>query len=99
MLDHPQIWGEFQIMARTSKKKTGKDESEKVLQGHDQDLDRCGFVNRHWLGEEIMVCVLPKGHAGNHQAPYKRPPQAGSNVLEDALASYGNDAGVAITGE
>jgi hypothetical protein len=30
----------------------------------------CGHVNKHYTGADVMACVLPKGHAGNHEAPY-----------------------------
>ncbi len=54
----------------------------------------CGFVNRHYTGATEMKCVLPKGHQGDHQAPYLRPRNDG--VLENAMAVWSDDAGIPV---
>ena len=50
----------------------------------------CGHVNRHWTGKDEMVCILPVGHAGHHNAPYV-------NRGTPDVAAWTDEAGYAIS--
>lgn len=59
----------------------------------------CGHRNKHFkpavhngqpVQADVMVCTLEKGHAGNHQSPYKT---VRNGVVRDAIAHWSDAAG------
>lgn len=59
----------------------------------------CGHQNKHFkpaikdgqpVQSDVMVCTLEKGHAGNHQSPYKT---VRNGVVRDAIAHWSDEAG------
>jgi hypothetical protein len=68
-------------------KKDEKTEEKKI------SVSVCGFENRQYFGDEggKMTCTLPKGHAGDHSAPY---PEEGAD--ESARVAFSDAAGVPL---
>lgn len=54
----------------------------------------CGHLNAHYIppagGVRELACVLPMGHEGDHQAPYKK---LMDGVLTDDTAFWSDAAG------
>lgn len=34
------------------------------------NVSACGHINRHYRSDDVMACVLPAGHNGDHEADY-----------------------------
>jgi hypothetical protein len=53
----------------------------------------CGHINKHYTGADEMACVLTKGHAGNHEAPYVNRGMVEIGAWSDAAGTPVNKNG------
>lgn len=67
-------------------------ENEMADKAEPKEEPKCGHVNRHYTGKDVLACVLKPGHEGNHKAPY--------TLLngQTEMGEWKDEAGIAIQG-